>query len=266
MVSTLEYALMAGASYISTRLDANWFPVPQQWGERTDLRVKDDSSGFEATSFSNGTELVISYAGTYPKDLTGDIAADVALGTGVVLSDQLVQAAEYYLQVKALNPGATISLTGHSLGGGLAALVGVFFGVTAVTFDQAPFAQSARYQASSLLARLAAKRNAQGAPLYSSEALAPLASYIAQQQAAPDPTQYIPNTHLVSNILVQGEFLSHWLPGWMNFGASVEVIGNTAPDVGGGDLHSQALLAAYLQSRESAPSGRTPHGLRGRAA
>lgn len=31
MVTTLEYALMAGAAYISTRPDINKFPIPQGW-------------------------------------------------------------------------------------------------------------------------------------------------------------------------------------------------------------------------------------------
>jgi hypothetical protein len=53
---------------------------------------------------------------------------------------QLEQAAGYYLRVQnASSPGTTISFTGHSLGGGLASLLAVFFGETAVTFDQAPY-------------------------------------------------------------------------------------------------------------------------------
>ena len=69
-------------------------------------------------------------------------------------SAQLFQAAKYYLQVKASvtanNPDATFTFTGHSLGGGLAALMGVFFGKQAMTFDQAPFANSAELSLISL--------------------------------------------------------------------------------------------------------------------
>lgn len=64
MTTAIEYALMAGASYISNRSDINKFPVPAGWFELTELRKNDPNSGFEATTFQQGTEVVISYAGT----------------------------------------------------------------------------------------------------------------------------------------------------------------------------------------------------------
>jgi len=33
MVTTIEYALMAGRAYLTTRADKNWFPVPDAWVE-----------------------------------------------------------------------------------------------------------------------------------------------------------------------------------------------------------------------------------------
>lgn len=59
----------------------------------------------------------------------GDIGADLGLAAELG-SSQLLQAAQYYLQIKTANPNATISFTGHSLGGGLASLVAAFFGET----------------------------------------------------------------------------------------------------------------------------------------
>lgn len=148
MPSILEYALMAGRSYIDTRPDLNQFPVPAGWTEF--FHVPNETfpldSGFEAIAFQRGNEIVISYAGTFdkPKSPTNpDFLADAGLATGWG-SDQLEQAADYFLRIRAANPAAQITLTGHSLGGGLAALVAVFFGVPAWTFDQAPFAKSAK--------------------------------------------------------------------------------------------------------------------------
>lgn len=135
MTTTIDYALMAGNAYRTTRNKINWIPAPQGWTpffpvpDPTTAAVFPVTSGFEAIAFQNGTDIVISYAGTYanpPSIFTNpDLQADIglALGTG---SAQLLQAAEYYLKVKAANTvngvAPNITLTGHSLGGGLAAL------------------------------------------------------------------------------------------------------------------------------------------------
>src|SRR5688572_27250543 len=147
MATTIEYALLAGASYRDTRADLNRFSIPANWNV-VSIVPQDNTTGFEASAYRNSltNDIVIAYAGTNPNDGIvppgPDNRANIGLGTGFG-SVQLLQAAEYYLQVQAANPTATITFTGHSLGGGLAALMGVFFGKRAVTFDQAPFANSA---------------------------------------------------------------------------------------------------------------------------
>jgi Ca2+-binding RTX toxin-like protein len=251
MATEIEYALMAGASYISTRSEINRFPAPQGWAEILELRRNIPSSGFEATSFINGTNVVISFAGTNPDEnifpVPGpDTAASIGLATGFG-SIQLLQAAEYYLQVKAANPTANITFTGHSLGGGLAALMGVFFGKQAVTFDQAPFANSA--ELSLVLPDVAVNLKADLLAAGHTEAeLADLTGFLQLREA----TGEIPNTSLISSINVQGEFLSGvpWnIPD--RIGTSAE-IPNSAPGVSGDNLHSQALLTAFLQSIQTA--------------
>ena len=117
----IDCALMAGEVYISTRTDLNKLPTPPGWME-VPLSHVSLPSGFEAVSFAKGNEIVISYAGTYPPDLTGDWAANLGLGLGTG-SIQLIQAARYYMQVKADNPNAQITFTGHSLGGAMAAIL-----------------------------------------------------------------------------------------------------------------------------------------------
>lgn len=143
MTFTTELALMSGTAYKSTRDRINRFPVPANWLAEN---PKTESSGFEAVAFiregstlSTSSEIVISYAGTdFSWPFTDFTHANIPLASGV-LSSQLKQAADYYLAIKAVNPGATITLTGHSMGGGLASLIAVLFDEKAVTFDQAPF-------------------------------------------------------------------------------------------------------------------------------
>jgi len=153
MPSDNQYALMAGAAYTSTRTENNripwpqaqgWFPFwpPTLYATLSDLgfsieanSIRHSASGFEARVFSNGSETVIAYAGT---DLVSwDMLANVELAAGAY-SEQFERAAMVYAAVKQ-STDQQISFTGHSLGGGLAALMGVYFDKTAVTFDQAPF-------------------------------------------------------------------------------------------------------------------------------
>lgn len=61
----LDCALMAGASYFSTRADKNRFPIPNGWFEVPISHGNDSATGFEASTFTNGMEIVISFAGTY---------------------------------------------------------------------------------------------------------------------------------------------------------------------------------------------------------
>lgn len=94
MANDVEYALMAGVSYRSTRADINRFPIPDGWLE-VPLSHVTMPSGFEAVSFQRGNEIVISFAGTAQ---LVDWLANIGLATGAG-SDQLRDAAVYYLEI-----------------------------------------------------------------------------------------------------------------------------------------------------------------------
>ena len=244
MANAIELTLMAGRIYQSTRDKINWLPDLLSLGWTEFFHVPSASipttSGFEAISFQKGNEIVISFAGTG----TGvDWLANLANGIGLT-SDQLRQAADYYLKVKAANPGAVISFTGHSLGGGLASLLAVFFGETAVTFDQAPFRNSASISvASDLVSYLSDP--ARG---YSTQDLQGLTNFIS---AAANGV--IPNEGNVLDFSVQGEILS--AASALRIGSQTSL--THSPDNWFGssvDLHSQALLTAFLQSDQTAPA------------
>ena len=255
MTTIIEYALMAGASYISTRPDINKFPTPSGWTQ-TKHENPQNGSGFEAVSFINGanlatsTEIVISFAGTGSFGSGDWLHGNIPLALGA-LPDQLRQAADYYLQVKASAPAnATISFTGHSLGGGLASLMAVMFGGSATTFDQAPFRNAAlsitHSVAQDLLAYLTGETT-NGQPTYSTAQLQGLTGFInASANAA---SGVIPNEGNVTDINVQGEILSS-LP-FSRIGTQTDIPNNN-PGASAVDLHSQALLTAFFQSNVSA--------------
>ncbi|MEW6427017.1 MAG: calcium-binding protein, partial [Thermodesulfobacteriota bacterium] len=263
MATNLEFALMAGRAYQSTRDEINSFPTPNGW---TIIgHDQKDDSGFEAVSFRNTSypnEIVISFAGTYEKDIAGDISADITLGGGQY-TEQLKQAAEYYMQVKAVNPDAKITLTGHSLGGGLASLIAVFFDEDAVTFDQAPFRLTAAYHdplspdldpCAFLLSVL--QDNAQ----IDQSLLHPLEEYVdAIHQGSLDVLQE--REQDVTNTRVDGEFLSDIFPvakvDFIGATPSANLLTHGETEISGTQLHSMALLAAFMESQQTATNGQT---------
>jgi hypothetical protein len=121
----MQFALGVYAASNENRLDYQY---------RTDW-VPDLTSGFSAGCYVVGDEMIISFTGT------NDNAdrANWAIGTGAAMP-QVFDAIDYYFKCRAEHPEITnISFTGHSLGGGLASLMAVYFDKKAVVFDEAPF-------------------------------------------------------------------------------------------------------------------------------
>ncbi len=148
-ITSLEYALMAANVYSSlgtVRSEINTQPIPDGW-EQIGQSVS-VGTGFMARAYRNGTDVVISYSGTTMEP--GNLSADWIMGNvpgfvGIELAPQFVDAAKFYLDVMAdaALTGASVSFTGHSLGGGIASIMSVWFNKPAVVFDEAPFWQSA---------------------------------------------------------------------------------------------------------------------------
>jgi hypothetical protein len=108
MAEPVEYALMAGASYVSTRPEINRFPVPHGWTIVADPPpFNNDANGFEAIAFQRGEEVVISFAGTAQ---LVDWMSNITMATGFS-NGQLLDAAVYYLEVRRVYPEARITFT-----------------------------------------------------------------------------------------------------------------------------------------------------------
>lgn len=99
--------------------------------------------GFYAAAYKNGNEIVISYRGTdglFGGDGFGnDLWNGYGVGAGSPHGNQAKLAIEFYKDVLDKNPGASISFTGHSAGGGLAGLVAGIYKKPAMLYDNMAF-------------------------------------------------------------------------------------------------------------------------------
>lgn len=137
----LELAALAYQAYATS--DENSL-LPPEWQEDTTL-ARSSLSGFAAKVFTKGAEVVISFRGTDFGPIN-DLVRDFQTGNiPAAIGNQSAQVSEAIKLVADVmhEYGPAITLTGHSLGGGLASLMAVFFDLDAVVFDPAPFAITA---------------------------------------------------------------------------------------------------------------------------
>ena len=123
--------------------------IPAGWQQLPDPLVPTDGFFYRVFRNTATNEVVISYRGTDGVKgmlTTGDGSANAAGFVGVSAS-QFRQAAAVYASVLRTHgvdaAGSNISFTGHSLGGGLASVMAVWFDRPAPVFDPAPFQRTA---------------------------------------------------------------------------------------------------------------------------
>lgn len=136
MPTPLEYMQFSTGVYAAS--DINSFDSPIGW--ILQFPQPDQLSGFSAGCYYNkqSDEIVISYTGT--NDFMDGVNWSIGFGLPM---PQIYEAVRYYFKVKTEYPDSKITFTGHSLGGGLASLMAVFFDKQATVFDEAPFQPAA---------------------------------------------------------------------------------------------------------------------------
>src|SRR5882724_3756014 len=258
----LERALLSLTTYAAS--DINNIPTGG-WVVDTALTSNASITGFVGTVYRKGSEVVISFRGTdgpSPADWTvGNIPA--AAGA---YSLQVMQSINLVADVMAAYPAANITFTGHSLGGGLASLMGAFFNKEAAIFDPAPFGNTAlnRILADGVplpgslglyYSTYAARQLLYGRPL-SAEFQNYVATFVAGSGSAQD-VLYNQRISGITGKYLQGEILIPLriaAPTVVSAGGLTQVdIGNTTlnDSLSAGDataLHSMELLLAMMSS------------------
>ena len=252
-------ALMAAGSYWDIR-DANAAdpnksnraPLPQGWQVLTQYDTSGSGpnanllSGFSARVYKGpGGQIVISYAGTEIGSSALGTAADflsgnIPLAAGSA-SSQALAAAQLYQQVKAEQSG-NITFTGHSLGGGLASVMAVWFNRPAYVFAPAPFQNSADATQATTLPDILSLNRALPNVRFQLGSMADLA--LLNYNPATDFASREAN---VKAYAVKGELLEALLGGlnWIE-GSSTPLYNNPVNALDKGDKHSIDLHVAAL--------------------
>jgi len=237
--------------------------MPDGWTVLTEAGTRysqaDTPTGFSATAYEGpGGEVVIAFAGTNESQFADYLFGNGPAASGKIVSPQILEALRFTADVMAARPGAQLSFTGHSLGGGLASVLAVFFDKPSTVFDPAPFALSALQPAmvASYLSFYSAYVGTKAAtnPAYVVDSAFP-------QYAATIPVAYALRRGSVSSVFVSGEVLESLraIPGLTvppySPGGRIDVDGSdlwsTVPLAnprGSVELHSMDLLGALWDS------------------
>ena len=140
MANCLDYAKISYAAYFTRttqyyddppgHMVDNW--VVQKWETGTLW-----GDGFQGGIWQSQTDVVIGCCGTNPGQkgkFLSDVSADMRIGLRI-LPNQASSARQMVKAAKRIANGRRVSVCGHSLGGGLAQVVGVWEEVPFVTFN-----------------------------------------------------------------------------------------------------------------------------------
>lgn len=228
MVTRSEAAVFAAAVYHAS--SANKIDVA---GWTVALQVVENAVSFGATAYKRGNEIVIAYRGT------DSMLVDFSMGNIPAASGlpapEVQDAMDFYLRVQQTYPDATISFTGHSLGAGLASLMGVYFNLEARVFDNAPFRLSATAALTLLFYQV--RMHALG---FSNSAFDAYAAH-------PDDLFLQRLTKVISSDRVDGEVLEMISPDFLKLQLGVTEY-NTFDNISMFKLHSAKLLATFVAS------------------
>ncbi|MGF1528242.1 MAG: hypothetical protein ACFCBW_15795 [Candidatus Competibacterales bacterium] len=146
MATYMEYAEIAHQVYhtdftelppeqISRWLQVNNFALREM---RKGSRFDPQGYGVQFGKYESGLEVIVAFCGTNTENDWGkgwsDLVNDLDIGLGLI-PNQIFPAVEYTRAVASLlTANQRLSLTGHSLGGALAQLVGANQGLPFVTF------------------------------------------------------------------------------------------------------------------------------------
>ena len=139
--TVVDYALYALDAYRRGQV------INSRFNNATIIGLMDDRAtrdGFYAIAYeTDDGRIILSYRGTNPS------LSDVVYGWPLALGDwqvsQARSAMEFYHHIRRENPeNAVISVTGHSLGGGLGGFVAGLTGLSAYIFDPMPYKLAVR--------------------------------------------------------------------------------------------------------------------------
>ncbi|MEJ1965413.1 MAG: Mbeg1-like protein [Gammaproteobacteria bacterium] len=137
-----ELALLTYDAYTSP--PANSVPLDVLLWTRDEILSADDDpkTGYGASVYRRGSEVVIAFRGTDEFFSSDTWSGNLPAFTGW-RSAQIELAIKTVANVlHAMAPGDHLTFTGHSLGGGLASVMAVFFDRPAKVFAWAPFKRS----------------------------------------------------------------------------------------------------------------------------
>ncbi len=138
------YAQMADNVYkvpdrgaLMTNLSGEWRVVGHGVGEANLGTMHDADSGFKGCIYMSDNEVVVCYKGTGGGELANDLRADVKLAVGLIPREASAANSLFKNSLQFVGK-RTITIVGHSLGGGLTQVVASWYSERFITFNAPP--------------------------------------------------------------------------------------------------------------------------------